>query len=45
MSAFIIALLFLSGCQDFLTEINPNKETTASFWKTLDDADQGLTAV
>lgn len=42
---FITTLIFVSGCQDFLTEVNPNKQTTASFWKTLDDADQGLSAV
>ncbi len=42
---FIVTLLLVSGCKDFLTEINPNQQTTASFWKTLDDADQGLTAV
>lgn len=42
---FVGSLLFFNSCQDFLTETNPNQQTKESFWKTLDDADQGLNAV
>ena len=40
---FIVPLL--SGCKDYLDEANPSQLTKESFWKTLDDADQGVTSV
>ncbi|PWJ57177.1 putative outer membrane starch-binding protein [Dyadobacter jejuensis] len=41
----VLALLNLTGCDDFLTQVNPNEMSTDSFWQNLDDADAGLIAV
>ncbi|PWJ55002.1 putative outer membrane starch-binding protein [Dyadobacter jejuensis] len=40
-----LVLVQLSGCNQYLTEVNPNEMSTGSFWKNLDDANSGLTAV
>ena len=42
---FFCFLLLFGSCDDFLTETDPNKQTNETFWKTLNDADQGLIAV
>lgn len=45
----IISVLFacfiFCGCEDFLSEEDPSQVTNATFWKTKDDAEQGITAV
>ncbi|PKQ64283.1 RagB/SusD family nutrient uptake outer membrane protein [Labilibaculum filiforme] len=38
-------LLSFSSCDDFLTEVNPNEISTASYWNNLSDCSKGLTAV
>ncbi|HEU4607637.1 MAG TPA: RagB/SusD family nutrient uptake outer membrane protein, partial [Chitinophagaceae bacterium] len=49
MKQFIIAVLLLAvvmtGCKKDLTIPNPNTPTTANFWKTAGDAQQGVNAV
>lgn len=40
-----ISLIIPFSCSDFLTERNPNQLSTDSFWLTVDDCNQGLTAV
>jgi hypothetical protein len=42
--AFIFFLLIQVGCEDFLTEEDPSQITNSTFWKTADDAEQGLIA-
>ncbi|MBB6461947.1 RagB/SusD family nutrient uptake outer membrane protein [Flammeovirga kamogawensis] len=32
------------GCNDYLTEINPNETTKVDFYQSLDDSESGLTA-
>ena len=40
-----LALVFAgSSCQDQLEQVNPNQQTTATFWKSEDDALKGITA-
>jgi tetratricopeptide (TPR) repeat protein len=38
-------LLGTTACENKLTEVNPNAQTTASFWKTASDAEQGVNAI
>ncbi|MBU1820632.1 MAG: RagB/SusD family nutrient uptake outer membrane protein, partial [Bacteroidetes bacterium] len=39
------ALLFTgSACQDQLEQVNPNQQTSATFWQNQDDALKGITA-
>jgi starch-binding outer membrane protein, SusD/RagB family len=40
----LIAVSLLAGCDDYITQVNPNTLTTDSFWKTPDDAFKGLMA-
>jgi len=43
---YLISLLMLmSSCSDFLELDNPNKKTTLSSWKTLDDLDSGIATI
>jgi len=45
VSLSLLMILGVSGCEDFLTETNPNQISTESFWKTLGDLEKGLVAV
>ncbi len=38
-------LLTLGGCEEFLTETNPNEITADLFWRDLNDAETGIIAV
>jgi len=40
----LFSIIVITSCHDFLTEVNPNAITTGSFWKTGNDARQGLAA-
>ena len=45
-SYFLTAIIVLCGCnKNFLTKNPPDQLSSANFWKTQSDADQGLTAV
>lgn len=41
----VTTLLGTTACENKLTEVNPNAQTTASFWKTASDAEQGVNAI
>jgi hypothetical protein len=45
ISVIVIAGLSLSSCNPDLTELNPNSTTTVTFWKNLDDTNQGVTSL
>lgn len=42
--AVLMALLGSSACQDKLEQVNPNQQTTSTFWQSQDDALKGITA-
>ncbi|KAA3436081.1 RagB/SusD family nutrient uptake outer membrane protein [Rufibacter hautae] len=42
---YVVAMLFLSSCDDELDITNPNQETTATYWTTEAQAFAGVTAV
>src|SRR5689334_10705313 len=42
--ATVAGSLLLSGCEKHLDQVNPNSPTVGSFWKTSDDAVQGINA-
>ncbi len=41
----IVSLLLTTGCDKYLDEENPNRQTTADFWKTEEHAMAGVTAI
>lgn len=41
----ILALFTLQSCDDFLTQGNPNENTTDQYWKNLKDCESGLISV
>ena len=45
-SALVLLTTLLAGtaCQDKLEQINPNQQTSATFWQSQDDALKGITA-
>ncbi|WP_366184019.1 RagB/SusD family nutrient uptake outer membrane protein [Flavobacterium ovatum] len=45
ISLVLVAGLSLSSCNPDLTEVNPNFTTSASYWKNLDETNQGVTAL
>ncbi|WP_282037624.1 RagB/SusD family nutrient uptake outer membrane protein [Saccharicrinis aurantiacus] len=45
LSVFVGGLLFHSCSDDVLEQVNPNKITTDSFWKTQDDCERGVNAI
>ncbi|WP_075590849.1 RagB/SusD family nutrient uptake outer membrane protein [Labilibacter marinus] len=47
MFKYILIFLFIGGltsCKDYLTEEDPNRLTTDSYWRNLRDTESGLTA-
>lgn len=42
--ALLTTMLAGTACQDKLEQINPNQQTSATFWQTPDDALKGITA-
>jgi hypothetical protein len=42
---YLISLLMLVSCSDFLDLDNPNKKTTQSYWKTIEDMEMGIAAI
>src|SRR5579875_1367920 len=44
LTAFVAAIIAAS-CKKELTIANPNAVTSASFWKTANDAQQGINAI
>ncbi|BDD02291.1 RagB/SusD family nutrient uptake outer membrane protein [Persicobacter psychrovividus] len=41
----VMLTISISGCDDFLTEVNPNAISTDNFWKNLRDCESGMIAV
>ncbi len=42
---FALTVFFLTGCDSFIDLQNPTEITNTTFWKTSNDAEQGLAAV
>ncbi|BDD02343.1 RagB/SusD family nutrient uptake outer membrane protein [Persicobacter psychrovividus] len=45
---YILCLLFvipMTGCEDFLTQVNPNEISTDNYWRNLRECESGLIAV
>lgn len=42
--SFAIAAVILAGCSKQLEQVNPNQQTSASYWQTADDALKGVNA-
>lgn len=42
---YLLSLLLLASCSDFLDLDNPNKKTTQSYWQTQEDLEAGVAAI
>ncbi|MFR9598334.1 MAG: RagB/SusD family nutrient uptake outer membrane protein [Rikenellaceae bacterium] len=45
IGAMMISSMLFTSCEEYLTEANPNKVTTDSFWNDLTDTQTGIYAV